>query len=184
MFLMFASHEIDNAIVGNSTPWRSWKRDTFISNVVFFPCCSGKLLWWGKYSLAGTCSLYCTCHLNVQRQIQQMSQSVVLSCDLPSGFMTEPWTIMWPNVRLYDRVLNRHVTFRQVVWHRLLFLYRVRYQHIICHLTVFDICWILDFVLFQTGWFPCLLCYKMHTLYEQIIYSFHPSSVLAGCYTF
>lgn len=116
---MLASHDIDNAIVGNSTPWWSWKRDTFISNVVFFPWCLGKLLWWGKYSLAGTCALYCTCHLNVQRQIQHMSQSVVLSCDLPSGFMTEPWTIMWPPVRLYDTGLNRHVTFRQVVWHRL-----------------------------------------------------------------
>lgn len=125
---MLASHDIDNAIVGNSTPWRSWKRDTFISNVVFFPYCSGKLLWWGKYSFAGICTLYCTCHLNVQRQIQRMSQSV-----------------MWPPVRFHDRGLNRHVTFRQVVWHRLLFLYRVRYQHIICHLTVFDMCWIWIF---------------------------------------
>lgn len=181
---MLASHDIDNVIVGNSTPWRSWKRDTFISNVVFFPRCLGKLLWWGMYSLAGTWTLYCTCHLNVQRKIQHMSQSVVLSCDLPSGFMTEAWTIMWPSVRLYDRRVNRHVTFRQVcITQAFIFIPCTLLTHnmsLICIWHVLD----LDLRVFQTGWFPCLLCYNMHTLYEQIIYSFHPSNVLAGCYTF
>lgn len=43
--------------------------------------------------------------------------------------------VMWPPVRFHYGALNHLVTFRQVVWHKLLFLYRVRYQHIICHLT-------------------------------------------------
>lgn len=115
-------------LVGNSTPWWSWKRDTFISNVIFFPCCSGKLLWWGKYYLAGICTLYYT-YMSSERTETDTT-------DEP-----ECCIVMWPPVRFHDRGLNRHVTFRQVLWHRLLFLYRVRYRHIICHLTVFNMCW-------------------------------------------
>lgn len=108
----------------------------------------------------------------------------------------ERCVVMWPPVRFHDRALNHHVTSRQVVWQRLepswdlpLGCTTQSFIFIPCTLSTFSMSFnfiwhVLDLVLFQTGWFPCLLCYIVHKLYEQTIYSFQPSSVLAGCYTF